>query len=279
MKSNTSFFSTFATHLSSKREIVYEKLENEFKIIFFLCPQKELKEHWPMVLFVTIGFGIFPFYGFYGVLNELLQGYEENVYAQAYMYFLLFFFLMPPTFVYLKLIKPIFTVRTVICNSSNITIQDSYLESNPKVRLAVTTKHIKRIEWKNSSFFERINQQENNKLYLVHNSGQIEIISTYPQNDLTNIKNILEEYLGTEEIKNTEKILSKSIKGQKTKKNESYFENSYDKNSSSFDFIQLIGPLFFIPIVILMIFPEIIENFVGKEILNLIRRDTLCEFE
>jgi hypothetical protein len=203
-----SFFSRIHAYLKSPREILYKKLHDKLQIQYFWVPSHAIKKNWKnwiTALFLIIGLGILPIaFGFFRVLFELLRGNEEIGAMRGPMYFLLIFFLIPPCAVYKLLIMPIFTIRTIILDTYQIVIQDSFFGFKPKIKLAVPKQKVQKISWQNTSLLEKMSQ-EDEKLFLIHDKGKLEIISTYPEHDVLRIQGILEKYLTEERIEEVQK--------------------------------------------------------------------------
>jgi hypothetical protein len=218
-----SFFSRIHAYLISPRKVLYNNSHDTLQIQYFWVPSNAIKNNWSnwiTALFLIIGFGILPIaLGFFRVLFELLQGNGEIGNMRGPMYFLLIFFLIPPCIVYKLLIMPIFTIRSIILDTYQIVIQDSFFGFKPKIKLAVPKQKVQKIKWQNTSLLEKMSQ-ENEKLFLIHDKGKLEIISTYPEHDILRIQRILEKYLKEETIEEVQKEsdhVQKSIEANENK--------------------------------------------------------------
>lgn len=206
-----SFFARILKHLKSSRNVLYEKSGDQIKIHYFWVPAHDLKKNWPAALWFSFCFGLLPFlFGIFVLANLLSVGNEEGALEIGYMIFFLLFCFTPPIFVYLKLIKIIFAIRTVILDSYRVVIQDSFFGSKPKIKLALSRQRLRKIEWRDTSFLERLNKQKNIKLFLIYDKGKARVISTYREHDLLRVREILEKYTAGETIAKTGETIARS---------------------------------------------------------------------
>jgi hypothetical protein len=206
---NLPFFRKIKAYLTLPRRIQYQQSKGRLKIQYFWVPSNELKKNWLGLWFVFIGFGVLPIVlGIPAVLIGLIASLEksgEDPRITIMMFMQVFSFLIPPVIVYLKLVKPVFARRTILLEPHSLAIQDTFFESNPKMKLSIPKQQARQIIWKGTTFFEKMHHQKNEKLVLIHEGGKLEVISTYPEFELQRIQNIFQKYLAGNTIETVQK--------------------------------------------------------------------------
>ncbi|THB80671.1 MAG: hypothetical protein D3926_05930 [Desulfobacteraceae bacterium] len=177
------FVSKLSNYITSSREMSIQNENNVLTVSYFHITADDIKECWLMGVFLIVGFGILPIvFGFAQVLMELLKENEYSEYSRYYMYYLLVFYWIPPLIVFRFLIIPLFSIRTIVMESKQLSVFDCFFGTQPKLKKRLRKNHIQDVTL-------------NKKLLLIHEGGQYEIMSGHPPEDMSWIKSTLKDYI------------------------------------------------------------------------------------